>query len=273
MINKIHHGDCLEIMPLIPDQSVDMVFSDFPYGATNFKWDKLLPLDKIWEQYERIVKPNGAIVLTAQQPFATDLINSNRKLFRYECIWQKTQKTNFANAKKMPLRGHENVLIFYKKLPTYNPQKYFSQSGIRQRFKKGTRNGLEYDGYSGGFDDEYAYQNKDGMMMPDSVIKISNWNGAIFGNTKNCVSHGTRKPVDLCRYFILTYSNIGDTVLDNCSGSGSTIEACIIEGRNFIGIEKDEKEYIGSLKNIANTQKRIESQLFKPSDLNQSKLF
>jgi site-specific DNA-methyltransferase (adenine-specific) len=282
LLNRINHMDCIEGMKLIQDETIDMILCDLPYGALNCKWDNVIPFDKLWEQYLRIAKPNAAIVLTAQQPFATDLINSCRKYFRYEIIWQKTQKTNFANAKKMPLRGHENILVFYKKLPTYNPQKYYSASGVNRRTKK-AKNGLEYSAYrenpnpniytrpakknydptieyeglSGGFDPNYEYNNTDGMMYPDSIIKFSNWNGALFGNTDNASIHPTQKPVDLFRYLIKTFSNPGDLVMDNCMGSGTTAIACVQENRNYIGFELDKDYYEAACKRI----KQYKSQL------------
>ncbi len=172
-------------------------------------------------------------------------IDGLRSLLSYEkenLRLEKTQKTNFANGKKMPLCGHENILVFYKKLPTYNPIKYYSKEGIRKRFSKTQKNGLEYEGYSGGFKNNYKYENKEGMMLPDSVITFSNWNGALFGNTDNTTIHPTQKPVPLLRYLIKTFSNEGDTIFDGFSGSGSTLLACFIEQRNFIGCELD-KDY------------------------------
>jgi len=271
MINKIYHGDCLEIMPLIPDRSVDMIFCDLPYGTTNFKWDVLIPFEPLFKEYNRLIKDHGAMVFTAQQPFATDLINANRKYFRYEIIWQKNQKLGFTNANKMPLRGHENILIFYKKLPIYNPQKSFLGQQSWGRVRKG-KIGLNYKGYSEFEKEGYQYTDT-GFRHPSSIINITNWNGALFGKNEKSQEHGTHKPVDLLRYLILTYTNNGDTVLDNCIGSGTTAEACILEGRNFIGIEMDEKFYKNSIERIKGVKKRIESQLFKPSELNQTKLF
>lgn len=269
LINKIHLGDCLDIMPLIEDNSIDMIFCDLPYGTTNFKWDILIPFDKLWKQYNRIIKDNGIILLTAQQPFATDLINSNRKYFRYEWIWQKNQCLGFLNAKKMPLRGHELVLCFYKKLPFYNPQKSFIQQQSWSRVRK--QSSARYEGYSG-MKEKTQYEDT-GHRYPSSVINISNWNGALFGKDVKSQVHGTHKPVDLIRYFLLTYSKIGDLVLDNCMGSGTTAEACILEGRNFIGCEMNEKFYHSSLSRISKVNKRIESQIFSPVQLQQNNLF
>lgn len=184
--------------------------------------------------YHRICKPNAAIILFSAQPFTTDLINSNRKEFRYEIIWQKTQPLGFLNANKMPLKAHENICVWYKKLPTYNPIKHASSgNGIgRVRTKKADR-AIHY-----GHVTEQDYKD-DGTRYPHDVIQFSNWNGALFGKTDKAVKHPTTKPVLLLEYLIKTYSNEGDTVLDNCMGSGSTGVACVNTGRNFIGIELD----------------------------------
>ena len=236
MINEIHLGDCLELMKDIPDGSIDMILCDLPYGSTAFKWDVVIPFDKLWDQYKRIIKENGAIVLTAQQPFATDLINSNRKLFRYEIIWEKTMKLGFLNANKMPLKGHENILIFYKKLPTYNPQKTQKTGRARKRNQKENR----YAGYSN-FRSSSTVD--DGSRHPHSVVKFSNKN-------KNSGIHPTQKPVDLFEWLIKTYSNEGDLVLDNCSGSGTTAIACLKTNRKYICIEKDTEYFEKSVSRV-----------------------
>lgn len=245
MINKVHLGDCLELMKDIPDGSIDMILCDLPYGSTNLKWDIVIPFDKLWNQYKRIIKENGAIVLTSQQPFATDLINSNRKLFRYEIIWEKTMKLGFLNANKMPLKGHENILIFYKKLPTYNPQKTQKTGRARKRNQKENR----YAGYSN-FRSSSTVD--DGSRHPYSVVKFSNFNGGGFVKNKKKGIHPTQKPVDLFEWLIKSYTNEGDLVLDNCSGSGTTAIACIRNNRNYICIEKEEKYYLASLNRIEN---------------------
>lgn len=269
LINKIHHGDCLDIMPLIQDKSVDVIFCDLPYGTTKFKWDVVIPFEPLFNHYERIIKENGIILLTAQQPFATDLINAFRKYFRYEIIWQKPQKLGFLSANKAPLRAHENILVFYKKQPYYNPQKSFDKNAILGRVR--SREKGRYEGYS-----EYTagvdYIDT-GFKYPTSVINISNWNGALFGVNTKINDHGTKKPVDLIRYLILTYAKPGFLVLDNCMGSGTTAEACILEGIDFIGIEKDENFYKNSVKRIENVKQRVQSQLFQPYQLSQTQLF
>jgi site-specific DNA-methyltransferase (adenine-specific) len=252
--------DCMEGMKLIADKSIDLIVTDPPYGSLNISWDKEQDYNLIFPEWFRICKDNAAILVFSHQPFATDVINASRKFFRYEIIWQKTQKTNFANAKKMPLRGHENILVFYKKLPTYNPQKYYSATGVRNRVKKGGKNGLEYEGYSGGFKDNYTYENIDGMMYPDSVVKFSNWNGALFGNTDHATVHPTQKPVDLIRYLIKTFSNPGETVFDGFAGSGTGVIACIQEAREYVAFELDKEYYDNAVKRIE--QYRSQLKLF-----------
>jgi site-specific DNA-methyltransferase (adenine-specific) len=246
-LNTIHHGDYLEKMKLIADKSIDMILCDLPYGTTNCKWDVIIPFEPLWKEYLRIIKDNGAILLTAQQPFATDLINSCRKYFRYEIIWEKTQKLGFLNANKMPLRGHENILVFYKKLPTYNPQKYTTTKDKMSWGRTRNTQGQRYVGYANYKDSSYT---DTGERHPHSVIKISNWNGALFGKTDRAVKHPTQKPVELFSWLIKTYTNPGETVLDNCSGSATTAIACIQEGRNYICIEKDETYYQYSLERV-----------------------
>lgn len=251
-LNRIYHGDCLEVMKDIPDGSVDMILCDLPYGTTDCAWDIVIPFDRLWEQYLRITKDNSAICLTSQQPFTTDLINSCRKLFRYEIIWEKTQKMGFVNANKMPLRSHENILVFYKKLPTYNPQKTFDETKNTGRIRK-QRSG-RYQGYS--MINSGTYK-EDGWRYPHSVLKVSNWNGALFGNNSNATKHPTQKPVALFEWLIKTYTNEGETVLDNCSGSGTTAIACIRNNRNYICIEKNEQYYNDSLKRVENEKYKL----------------
>jgi len=246
-LNKIYNCDCFDGMKDIPDGSVDMILCDLPYGTTDLAWDVCLPLDKLWAEYKRVTKPNAAILLFAQQPFATDLIIAARKMFRYEIIWHKTQPLGFLNAKKMPLRIHENILVFYCKLPTYNPQRKMVEHA-KVGAKKKSVNGLYREMYRGAdWSGVYSHYTKvgyvdDGKRSPDTVIKFSNWNGTIFGRKhKGELNnfHPTQKPVDLCEYLIKTYSDEGDTILDNCSGSGTTAIAAMNTGRNFICYEKD----------------------------------
>ena len=224
MLNTIYNEDCLVGMSKIPDGSVDMILCDLPYGTTQNKWDSIIPLNLMWEEYERIIKANGAIVLTASQPFTSMLVSSNPKLFKYSWIWEKSLKTNFLNAKKQPLRCHEDVLVFYKKQPTYNPQ------GVKPGSISG---GNKNTGSYGGWSPNSSKQELTGY--PSTVLKIANPNqGSI---------HPTQKPVPLFQYLIETYTNAGDTVLDSCIGSGTTAIACINTGRKFIGYEFDTDMY------------------------------
>jgi len=232
---EIWQGDCLELMKSIPDGSIDMILCDLPYGTTACKWDSIIDLDLLWEQYNRIIKDNGAIVLTASQPFTTKLISSNYKMFRYEWIYSKTKGTGFLNANKMPMKQHENILVFYKKLPTYNPIEVFV--GIkdkRKTFNPAKLNENNIYNFKNGGEKNTVYHKKDnGWQMPKSIIHFKNGGKMI---------HPTQKPVALIEYLIKTYTNEGDLVLDNCAGSGTTGVAARNLKRNFILIEK-EPEY------------------------------
>lgn len=229
---RLINGDCMEAMKSLQDKSIDMILCDLPYGTTKCRWDTVLPLPELWQQYNRIIKDNGAIVLFSTQPFTTALISSNLKYYRYEWIWHKTQAKNHLNAKKMPLRAHENIEVFYKKPPLYNPQKTYGH-----KRKVCTRNYTrERDGNScygkevrnGRYDSTERY--------PVDVQTFSNGD-----QTKRY--HVTQKPVELLAYMIRTYTQPGDTVLDNCMGSGSTGVACVQTGREFIGMEIDTEFY------------------------------
>ena len=228
-INKIHHGNCLELMQKITEKSIDMILCDLPYGYTACQWDSIIPLDKLWIQYERIIKDNGAIVLTSSQPFTSMLVTSNPKLFRYELIWLKTRPSNVFNANKMFMKWHENVLIFYKKLPTYNPQMRNGHSYKKVHYLQQREKGIY--GKTGEKDKHISKNN--GLLHPKTVIEISN------PNHKSL--HPTQKPLELFEYLIKTYSNKDDLILDNCIGSGTTAEACLKTNRKFIGIELEEK--------------------------------
>lgn len=231
--NKIYHGDCLELMPQIASGSIDMILCDLPYGTTQCKWDTIIPFDKLWEQYERVIKPNGAIVLTASNPFTGALIMSNPKLFRYEWIWEKQKATRFLDAKKRPLQAHENIAVFYKKHPTYNPQKVQGKP-----FDKGYRrtNADKTQGEIYGLFKGARIVNESGMRYPRTVLKFNTAEG-------DGKFHPTQKPLALFEYFIRTYTNEGDIVLDNCIGGGTTPVACVNTKRKFIGMEKDEKYF------------------------------
>ena len=222
---SIKQGDCLELMREIPDKSIDMILCDLPYGTTRNKWDSVIPLNKLWKQYERIIKDNGAIVLFSQMPFSAELVHSNLKLFKYEWIWQKDNGTGFLNAKKMPLKIHENILVFYKKLPLYNPQ---MRTGFKPYKCKQGRHSTNYGAYEQGHITE-----SNGERYPIDIIKFKKDSGL----------HPTQKPVELLEYLIKTYTNENEMVLDNCMGSGSTGVACVNTNRNFIGYELDEKYF------------------------------
>ena len=240
----LKQGDCLELMKDIPDKSVDMILCDLPYGVTSNKWDSIIPFEPLWESYHRVIKDNGAIVLFSQMPFTVDLVASNYKDFRYEWIWEKLSASGHLNANRMPMKKHENILVFYKKLPTYNPQ-----------FTEGKPYVATYSTHSSNYGkqkDNITTIN-DGKRYPVDIIKFNNDRGL----------HPTQKPVELLEYLIKTYTNEGDTVLDNCMGSGSTGVACVNTCRNFIGIELDggyfeiAKSRIEEAETIHNQQKII----------------
>ena len=223
MSNQLLNGDCLEILPTLEDNSVDLLLVDLPYGTTACKWDSIIPLGKLWEQYNRVCKENAAMVFTAAQPFTIMLAASNIKNFRYEWIWEKPQGTNPMNAKIMPLKSHENILVFYRRKPTYNPQMW--QSTPYQGFSSNTSKIGEVYGSA----QSKHRDNPEGTRYPKTVLKFKQEKGL----------HPTQKPVALMEYLINTYSNRYDVVLDNCMGSGSTGIACLNTDRQFIGIEKD----------------------------------
>ena len=248
-LNKIYNEECLEGMKKIPDKSVDMILCDLPYGTTRNKWDSVIPLDKLWEQYNRIIKDNGAIVLTAQTPFDKVLGTSNLKMLKYEWIWEKTTATGWFNAKKMPMKAHENILVFYKKPPVYNYEKTKGHKPTNSYTKrvdvinKSTTYGKVKKDMSGGGETE---------RYPRSVIKFST-------DKQKSTIHPTQKPVALFEYLIKTYTNEGETVLDNCMGSGTTAIAAINTNRNYIGFELDEEYYKASLERIEEHKKSIDS--------------
>lgn len=233
-LNKVYNEDCLTGMQRIPDKSIDMILCDLPYGTTACKWDVVIPFEPLWEQYERVIKDNGAIVLTASQPFTSALVMSNINLFRYELIYEKTKSSLFQNVNKMPMKNHENILLFYKKLPNYNPQKTFV--GIKDKREIfSLRNADKTGNFIKGLSNHGAKKD-DGYRMPVSVNRFNN-------SDKTNLLHPTQKPVALFEYLIKTYTNEGETVLDNCMGSGTTAIACINTNRNYMGFEKDEKYF------------------------------
>lgn len=226
VVNNIIKGDTIEIMKEIPDDSIDMVLVDLPYGTTQNKWDSIIPLDKLWKQYHRIVKANGAMVFTASGLFTAQLMLSNPKEYKYKYVWVKSKATNFLNAKKQPLRKHEDILVFYRKQPTYNPQMTEGSS-----YSKGIRKN-QLTGVYGDF--QPVLVKSEGKRYPVDVIYTKT------AESEGKVVHPTQKPVALGQYLIRTFSNPGDIILDNTSGSGSFLVSAIKEGRNFIGIEKNE---------------------------------
>ncbi len=236
-INKVFEADCLDLMPQIPDKSVDMILCDLPYGTTQNKWDSVIDLDKLWKEYVRIIKDNGVIVLTSQGVFTAHLIMSNEAWFKYKIVWIKSKSTNFLNAKKQPLRKHEDICVFYRQQPTYNPQKTQGES-----YDKGIRK----DQCTGSYGDfKPRHVKSDGSRYPHDVVcyeeeSIDDFLYVKTAESEGPVYHPTQKPVELGRYLIRTYTNPGDIVLDNACGSGSFLVAAALEGRNYIGIEKNQ---------------------------------
>lgn len=250
MRNTTHLGDCLEIMQQIPDGSVDMILCDLPYGTTACKWDTIIPFADLWAQYERVIKPNGAIVLTASQPFTSALVMSNSGLFKYTWTWDKTTKTNHLNARKQPLRRTEDVLVFYSRQCAYNPQ------GLTNgEFKNYRANHFKYSNGAKVYGEQKEHSNISSYSnYPDNLISISN------GNHNSL--HPTQKPVALFEYLIKTYTNEGDVVLDNCAGSGTTAIAAINTGRDYILIEKEPDYYNIIQERIAKVKAKQASELF-----------
>lgn len=232
-------GDCLEVMKTIKDNSVDMILCDLPYGTTNCKWDEIIPFNLLWDEYYRISKENAAIVLFSTQPFTTKMISSNMSDFRYCLVWDKIRAAGFLNANRMPLKQHEDICVFYKKLPIYNPQKYLDKPYDKTKY-----NGKELDkNVLGSYTSKSSKNN--GERFPKSILKFSqNWK-------RQDQQHPTQKPELLLEWLIKTYTNENDTVLDNTMGSGSTMVACVSTNRNGIGIEINENYF-----NIA--KKRVE---------------
>lgn len=240
MYNHIILGDCLDVMGNMPDKSMDMILSDPPYAITSRnEWDTIIPFESMWEHFERISKDNAAMVFTAAQPFASKLVMSNLKLFRYDIVWIKNNSTGFLNAKKMPLRKHELILVFYKKLPIYNPQKTLGHRPINSYTKRkdnSTNYGEVQQGIGGGGQTD---------RYPTSVL-----NFPVINNYSNERLHPTQKPVSLFEWLIKTYTNEGMTVLDNCIGSGTTAIACINTNRTYVGIEKHRLYYEVAIERI-----------------------
>lgn len=234
--NKIFNMDCLAGMSMIPDGSVDMILCDLPYGVTDCKWDKLLPITELWQEYERVIKSNGAIVLTGIQPFTTELIRSNPKLFRYCWYWRKNCSTGFAFSHKQPMRCVEDVAVFYKKQPTYNPQGLILLENPKRVGGGKKKGGRVYKDLDKPYVSHYT-------NYPNNLLEVPVERGL----------HPTQKPVALFEYLVRTYTNPNEIVLDNCMGSGTTAVACIRSGRRYIGFELEERYW-----NIC--QERIEKE-------------
>ncbi len=227
--NTVINGDCLEVMKEIDSESIDMIFADLPYGTTQNQWDVIIPPDKLWEQYERIIKPHGVILLFGQDKFTATMMLSNPKLHRYNIIWDKVLKSGFLNAKKMPLREHEDIMVFYKFLPVYHPQmvkgaKNHSKGSAVGKQAKDIHSNRSYGDYT-------LVQSSDSdLKYPASIWRFPKPHPSV-------ALHSTEKPIELLRYAIRTFTNVGGVVLDNCCGTGSTLIAAKMEGRQYIGID------------------------------------
>ena len=243
-IDNIYNMDCLEGMKQIPDGTIDAVICDLPYGTTACAWDSVIPFDKLWEQYRRICKPNAAIVLFGSEPFSTMLRMSNFDWYKYDWIWIKTCPTGHLNAKKQPLRKSENISVFYQQQSTYNPQGLIKGIFHNSRPNRSIpHNGKRYVG------EEREFEPSEYANYPCNLLEYSN------GNHDSL--HPTQKPVDLLRYLVLTYTNEGDTVLDNCMGSGTTAIACIKERRHFIGFELSKEYFDKAVRRIKAEQAQL----------------
>lgn len=232
-LNTIIHGDCLDVMPNIPDRTIDMIVCDLPYGQTaRNKWDVVIPFDLLWKQYERIIKDDGAIILFANGMFTADLMHSNRNLWKYNLVWNKVLPSGFLNAKKMPMRSHEDICVFYKKPPTYNPQ--MTEGEPSHSIGKAQGKSQEEVSRNTNYGSLDKVQTEGNLKYPKSIITFSKPH-------PSTTVHPTQKPVECIEWLIRTYSNEGETVLDNCVGSGTTVVAALNCGRNFIGIEREIK--------------------------------
>ena len=247
--NIIYNEDCIIGMQRIPDKSIDCIICDLPYGTTQCQWDTVIPFDKLWKQYERIIKDNGAIVLFGSEPFSSMLRLSNIKLYKYDWIWNKKRVSGFLNAKRQPLRSHEIISIFYKKQCTYNPQ-------FTKRIHERDFTNVTMKPQSDNYGKQKNYKStitKDSPAYPKSIIDIR----GLVNNEKEKVAHPTQKPITLLEYLIKTYSNEQDIILDNCMGSGTTAIACLNTNRKYIGFEKDIEYYNLSLRRISEAGKEL----------------
>lgn len=235
--NALVNADCLKALPLIPDQSVDMVLTDLPYGVTNIHWDNVIPMDTMWREFERVAKKNAAMVFTATQPFTTELIYSKKQWFKYEMIWVKNKSTGHLNAKKMPMKNHENILVFYQKQPTYNPQMSQGHDPLHYAINK---NQTKLYGKYGGVESRTGATDR----YPKSVVNFD-----VVNQESSIRIHENQKPVDMFSYLIKMFTNEGETVLDICAGSCTTAFAALNTKRKYICIEK-EQDYIEKASNL-----------------------
>ena len=262
-VNQVIKGDCLEVMKKIPAKSIDMILCDLPYGTTQNHWDSVIPTDQLWSHYERIIKDKGVIALTGQGLFTANLMLSNPRLFKYKITWVKSKPTNFLNAKKQPLRKHEDICIFYKSQPAYNPQMTYGEP-----YNKGFRK----DQFTGSYGDFKTVEVKsNGERYPTDVVYFKT------AESEGDVYHPTQKPVELGRYLIRTFTKEGEVVLDNTCGSGSFLVSAVLEGRKFIGIEKNKDVYLfkkHKVDYIEVSKKRIkEAETQYKTESNKLKLF
>lgn len=226
------HGDCIDLMAQIPDGTIDMILCDLPYGTTACKWDAAIPFDALWAHYKRVIKPNGAVVLFGSQPFTSALVMSNLSWFKYSLVWEKDKATGHLNAKKRPMVAHEDLIVFAHGVPPYNPQMVDTGVASNKSAKRDRKSSAETYGAFKEFQ-----RGGSTLRYPRSVMRVNTVNSA------HGVVHPTQKPVALCEYLIRTYTNEGETVLDNTMGSGTTGVACVNTGRRFIGIERDDKYF------------------------------
>ena len=247
---ELYNGDCLELMKDIPDKSIDMILCDLPYETTRNKWDTIIPYDKLWKQYNRIIKDNGCIALFCDGMFMAELMMSNKKMWKYNLVWDKVLPSGFLNANRMPLRSHEEIAIFYKKQPTYNPQK----TKGKPNHSKGTPKECQNNNY-GEYDFVDNTKELGDMKHPKSIITIQKPH-------PSTMIHPTQKPIELLEWLINTYTNENDIVLDNCMGSGSTGVACLNTNRNFIGIELDENYFNTAEERIGQREQEIKNSLW-----------
>jgi len=237
---RFYNEDCFDAMKEIPNGVIDMVLCDLPYGTTYAKWDSLLPLDKLWDEYFRICKNNAAIVLTASQPFTSQLVMSKPEWFRHEWIWNKINPTNFANANRGPLKQHESILVFSKEQVNYYPQKIQG----KPNHSRGNR-GKDYTSELNNINPDKSIDDKSGLKFPKSIIDRPK-------HSSEHKIHPTQKPIDLFEYFIKTYTSENEIILDNTAGSGTTAIAAINTNRKWVCIEKDKEYYDKAMERIAN---------------------